>query len=135
MSTWPKNKDVYGNVLEWLAKNDFEVVSPTEIRSDFFKNRREKLGLSALMLDLKKTSTQELSEESPSTNKPMAGLSNRNTSPETTNSGRAGLRLFDSPLFQKRNKKGISSMTLKSSQSSESENLSFSGYVITLETN
>ena len=38
---WPEGRDVYENVLEFLANNNFEICSPSEVRFDYFNSKKK----------------------------------------------------------------------------------------------
>lgn len=40
-ATWPDGVDVYQKVIEWLDKKNIEIVSPSELRADFFQTKKE----------------------------------------------------------------------------------------------
>lgn len=63
--TWPKDRDVYGNVLKWLVEINMEICSPSELRHEFFSQKKSKLSSnSSLRLDPQTFKSFSTTEES-----------------------------------------------------------------------
>jgi hypothetical protein len=94
MATWPADIDVYERVLAWLNKNNIEIVSPSDLRADYFQTKKEQRAKLSIL-----------------TTSPTSRV------PSDPNSTKSTLKL-DSPLFMRRKN---SQRTMVQSDSSNEE--------------
>ena len=127
--TWPDNRDIYSNVIKWLEEENYEICSPSELRLEYFRQKKENADLFSeaekCTLDLCKTGNNDSNQfltVSPVNEERKEPLQLQRTNSVRHSNGGSFLKL-DSPLLMLR--KQNSSRTL-SNQSSDPPSLGIS---------
>lgn len=108
MANWPREKNINENVLDWLDERNIEVCSPSELRDEYFRKKKENsvfFNVNSLVEQPKLPKSKKNSSQKKQTSKNGQQVSSVPKTPDRDCGCCLRLHMSDSCLMRKRQPK------------------------------